>query len=118
MEILEIDERFPSFEVKVNIKISHFSGEFRYSANDIWFICSEWDDFTNNLASWSNQENTATLRSMSDEFTLLVSQNEIMISLKEKLINGPTVDLKYCQISSVDDVYILRESFAKFDKWW
>lgn len=123
MEVVEIDNYLPSIKMAVGIELTHPTGTFSYNANDLWFECSSWDNFTLSLKSMTSGSNCiASLKSMSDAFSIVISfKNRGMIfSLESEEVNiggGKTI-LSYQSEIDDDLLGFIRTQFADFEKWW
>jgi len=118
MKLSEMDKVLPSFKVEMNITISHPTGEFTYSANDLWFECCNWDVFTERIASITDKDDAIILNSMSEEFILKLSVNDISIMIKEMSFYGFPTQLNHTRGITRDDFGIMKNAFLDFDRWW
>ena len=117
MVLLETEEQLPSFKVNLKIIFFHPTGQFNYEAKDIWFDCRDWDDFIAKLIA-PNYVSTFILKSMSEQFILALSKENIGVELKEISFNSLNIELRYSHRLTIDDYIRLQESFLGLDKWW
>jgi hypothetical protein len=117
-EVLEIDERMPSFKTKLLVQIIHPTGEFNYSGDDIWFECRSWDETMKKLNSSTENFQSIILGSMSENFQMVIDQDTIKIEITEATWNGFAVNLKHHRQISRDEFYIIKRSILALDAWW
>ncbi len=76
MEVLEKDSYLPSFKIHMCCTIKHPTGSIVYDANDIWFDCTQWDKFIDQLSQLNEQQGSATLSNLSDYITICIYGKE------------------------------------------
>ena len=119
LDVIEVDERTPSFQVEICIQIEQFIHNCSY-VGKLWIECSEWDRFINSLKNDENE--TPTLSSMSNEFFLSIAKNanSILFAWRffrvDVLKNSTLIEHK----SNIDeDTYsLLKSKFLEFPVWW
>jgi len=123
MDVVEIDEHLPSIKMTVELNIEHPTGKIFYQANDIWFDCSEWDDFTLALKQLSGSNNSkACLENLSDNFKIVFAKDNNIIKLDFTVLeNNSGEGIASIKFSSTigDDLFIpIKNQFVEFEKWW
>jgi hypothetical protein len=119
MEIIEIEERMPSFILKVDASIKHNGGVFQYTDNALWFECDVWDSFVDE--SSGKAIGTTILTSMNGVFKLAISKTDetlkLVIRIKDSFNNAES-ELMFCQ-KLTDDLFAgIKKAFQEFPKWW
>jgi hypothetical protein len=122
LDLIEVEDRLPSFKTLISLKIGHPTGFFKYQANDIWFECSKWDLFIKELMSLSF-ETTATLEDMSEQFKFIVekkSDNQFIcrcICFEPEATWGKA-NLSFSVTIDSDKLSSLIRVFDEFPRWW
>lgn len=120
LSIVEVEEYLPSIRVLTNIHIKYSTGFFKYQADDIWFNCVNWDQFTQGLIKL---EKVISLEDMSEQFK---------ITIQRKASNGYTFNLfcakpnsgkdhtnfNFSTLLDSDGFSQVIRSFEDFPKWW
>ena len=78
LDVIDIDERTPSFQVEISIIVENFIHKCSYSGK-LWIEYSEWDRFINSLKN--NENKISTLKSMSNDFFYLLQGQPLPYSL-------------------------------------
>lgn len=124
IDVVGNDENTPSIQTKIEVSINHASGHFEYTANDIWFLCSEWDQFTNILIN-GNSHAPIILHSTSNEFNLELRKIDYafrMVLKCQEFIqdrDGITVPcLNYISKITLEEFQLIRDIFNNVPKWW
>lgn len=123
MELLEVDGNDPtSMKWDVAISLKHPSGEFAYSANDIWLDTHMWDEFVFELDTGVQKP-----ARFSDQSELLylgverrVSGIVLTVSIQDPLIEKGCLALNAVLHLQLDGAFVsrLRDSFQSFAKFW
>ena len=119
LDVIEIDERTPSFKVEIGIQIEHFIHKCSY-AGKLWIECREWDKFI--LSLKDDKIESSTLKSISNDFILSFTKNVNPILFEwhffrvDVLKNSTFMEHK----SNIDeDTYsLLKSKFLEFPVWW
>ena len=124
IDVIGNDENTASILTKINVIINHANGQFNYSANDIGFLCFQWDHFTR-LLNNDNSEIPIILQSTSNEFNLELHKMDdkfrMVLKCQEFIQSqdGITVpDLNYRSKISREEFQLLRDVFNNVPKWW
>jgi hypothetical protein len=118
LNVLELDDRLPSFKARLYLNIAHPTGEFNYLAEDIWFECTNWSDFTSKISSINNDDDAVVLTSMSEQFILKLALNDISILIKEVSFHDFIIELKHFSGLTEGDFYVIKKAICGFDRWW
>lgn len=123
MEVLDVDSYLPSIKMFVAAEIIHPTGNFIYQANDIWFNCSEWDDFNVRLnKSNVGDKSMISLRDMSEkvEFGIETDLNLTSFCFKCKEVNASNgiVNLHFKGTIDSEVFYSIKNAFNAFEKCW
>ena len=119
MEIVEIDNRLPSFKMEVELNVHHPTGKISYYADDIWFDCLAWDDFISNLQI--NKRTTVKLENMSNNFRIEVSGESGKFALfceEMNIGNGGISSVLFSAPIDDDGIAHIKGQFLSFEKWW
>ena len=119
LDVIEIDERTPSFKVEISIQIAQFIHRCSYGGK-LWIECSEWDRFINSLKD--DRTGVSTLKSISNDFFLSITKDVSPIIFAwrffrvDVLKNSTFMEHK----SNIDeDTYsLLKSKFLEFPVWW
>ena len=119
LDVIEIDERTPSFKVEINIQIEQFIHRCSYGGK-LWIECSEWDKFIHSLKD--DRIGVSALKSISNDFFLSITKevNPIIFAWRffrvDVLKNSTFMEHK----SNIDeDTYsLLKSKFLEFPVWW
>ena len=123
MEMVDTDTRLPSIKMAVKMEVVHPTGTIIYSANDIWFECSVWDEFVSNILNVSSGgRRDASLKNMSDFFVLNIGIDEgikrLNFTSREVNAGEGVVSLNFESILDDDMLAAIIEQFTTFEKWW
>jgi len=118
--IQEIVDTFESsFRSIINVKHTHSTGTFTYSASDIWFHTSNIDNFTKELKKLLLGEvDVATLQDMSHYFSYHIKHESIQLEIYEPSSNTSTVTLSLEQETTFEAIQTNLEYLNNFPKWW
>ena len=73
LDVLDIDEIYPSLKISIELIAPHPTGHFAYSANGVWFAASALADFMAALTLIGHARNaTASLGDFSEYFHMTV----------------------------------------------
>jgi len=119
LDVIEIDERTPSFKVEISIQIEQFIHRCSYGGK-LWIECSEWDKFIHSLKD--DRTGVSTLKSISNDFFLSITKDVSPIIFAwrffrvDVLKNSTFMEHK----SNIDeDTYsLLKSKFLEFPVWW
>jgi len=121
MDLIEIEDYFPSFRMKIEILISHPTGSVSYQADDIWFSCTEWDIFINNMKSLQ-MPNDYSLLNMSQLFELKFKFEQMdiffAVNVEEPDIEVGSVKINYLNKIDLDVFSQIKSKFYNFSTWW
>jgi hypothetical protein len=123
MEVVEVDDYLPSLKMLVKCHIEHPTVFFTYQATDIWFDCSQWDEFVQSLSQLEAKiEIEATLVDMSECLESKISnvQNQLQFNFSCKELNVGEVITKInisCQID-FEILSLIKREYRDFPKWW
>ncbi len=122
MEVLETDDYSLTLKMKVYVEFIHPTGIFNYTADDIWFEYSKWDQFTNKLHDLRSDVNL-DLEDLSEKFKISLmrkTENEYIITLSclENNLDKGTIQLSYTSDLDSDSMAHVFNNFLGFPKWW
>ncbi|AFZ23903.1 hypothetical protein Cylst_1625 [Cylindrospermum stagnale PCC 7417] len=123
MEVVEVDDYLPSLRMLVKCHIEHPTGFFTYQATDIWFDCSQWDEFVRILSQLEAKiEVEAILVDMSECLELKISnvhnQLHFNFSCKELNVGEGLTKINFsCQID-FEILSLIKREYSEFPKWW
>ncbi len=123
MSLLESEDRLPSIKMLIEVNIVHPTGTASYTAEDIWFDCTQWDKFVNELSKlYTGIDEMALLKSLSEYFEIRVSKakNVFLFELicKEPDTGNGILECKYYKNIESEELGIIKEKFGEFPKWW
>ncbi len=73
IDVCDVEERYPSVKLSVELIAPHPTGRFAYTANDIWFSATVLDQFISSLTLVADARNeAASLADLSDYVQLTV----------------------------------------------
>ena len=114
-----VDTYESSFRSIINIKHTHSSGVFTYSASDIWFHTSDIDNFTIELKKLLLGEvDAATLQDMSKYFSYHIKHESIQLEIYEPSTNDSTATLSLEQNTHFEAIQTNLDYLNNFPKWW
>lgn len=123
LDLLEIDPNDPkSLKWRVKAKIFHPTGEFVYSADDIWLDTEMWDVFLKALKNNLQEPAMFCDQSQYFQFSLKRDSNRIntRIQIAEPLPLSGQINHTADFDENVDSPFYrkLNESFGSFAKFW
>lgn len=120
--VIEKDDTLPSFKTALKCRVNHPTGILIYEANDIWFECTAWEGFIDNLSHIDEVNGFAALANMSDYFSFQITpkNGELFVELKckEPFGNIGGFDINYIQKIDPDTLDYVRTKFREMDIWW
>ncbi len=123
LEVLEVEDTYPSFRCSVSAIVHHPSGRFTYDASDIWFATEDYDRFLAQVTAMTQGTgHRARLRDMSDYVALEIVRDERTTTLALKVLEPfPNQDRAVLTFEgTVDADYPARvlARLAAFQPWW
>jgi hypothetical protein len=122
IEVIEKEDYLQSFKASVSCVIDHPTGKIIYEADDIWFQCSVWDEFTSSLSTLDAANHSAVLPNMSDSFVIKIDNAEgalfCTLNIKETAPNDKAAAITYTSKIDFDDLAHLKSAMNNFDTWW
>jgi hypothetical protein len=123
MKIVEIDDYIPSIKMLVNCRIEHPTGSFVYQANDIWFDCSKWDEFVDNLSKIEIMKDVdACLPDMSEYFEIKIVKNSyklrFIFNCNEPNVGDGHANISFSSPIDFELLKLIKKTFSDFHKWW
>lgn len=119
LDVIEIDERTPAFQVEINIHIDQCTHKYNYTG-EVWIEYNEWDRFINSLKNDTNK--IVYLQSISNNLMLSIETADtsasfkLMISKIDTSKNSLLIEQK--SIIDVDTYSLLKSKFIEFPVWW
>ena len=119
LDVIEIDERTPAFQVEINIHIDQCTNKYNYTG-EVWIEYNEWDRFINSLKNDTNK--IVYLQSISNNLMLSIETADtsasfkLMISKIDTSKNSLLIEQK--SIIDVDTYSLLKSKFIEFPVWW
>ena len=119
LDVIEIDERTPAFQVEINIHIDQCNHKCKYTG-EVWIEYNEWDRFINSLKNDTNK--IVYLQSISNNLMLSIETADtsasfkLMISKIDTSKNSLLIEQK--SIIDVDTYSLLKSKFIEFPVWW
>lgn len=123
MELLDIVESHPSFQMNIHLKNIYFQGSVSLETEK-WFRCCDWDTFLAALIQMRTPGAAkAVLKDMSDEWQLTVVQagHSLVLELNTTLHDSGLQErlAMHFKVPVDDDVYShFYRSLAAFPRWW
>ncbi|QPL44295.1 hypothetical protein IT970_07770 [Pseudoalteromonas sp. A41-2] len=119
IKINESEDRLPSIGCEVELKLEMPRGIFSYSAKDIWFECSVFDEFLVQLERLKTGDaGKAEFYDMDREIVLSFTKEEIQLSVHRihSEIGSGYMEFK----SDFDRELVIQhiEHIESFAKWW
>lgn len=120
LDLVEIDERTPSMEMKVAVDIDQFGHRLEYRGC-VWLECSVWDAFVVGLKSLG--ETPARLVDMEHYFTFsleaLSKETELSWEMKKVgLVSEDVTEASFRSKIDEDTLAHIRAQFIQFQRWW
>lgn len=118
LEIIDVEDRLPSFECHVTLWVEFYGDVFQYSSPRTWFECSVYDEFLSCLRKIKVGENTkAEFYDMSYEIMYVVTQENFNVSVHRISSKGSG----YMEFTHEFDSDLLAQHIQyleTFPKWW
>ena len=116
IDVLDFDETYPSLKLSIELIAPHPTGQFVYTANDIWFSTSAIDEFVSSLNLIADaRDQTASLADLSDYIQLTVVNEDGTYSMSvrahEPKIGFTTGDLSIRCTIDRDTVQFMLAAF-------
>lgn len=123
MNLLEVDDHDPnSLRWAVRFKLKHPTGDFSYSADDIWLDTSMWDEFVLRLEAGAQE--CAYFTDQTEYLRLSVERRSnnigLAVHIREPLISKGNLTLDAEIKLELDGVFISRllDGFRSFPVFW
>jgi len=122
MDLVETDDRLPSFRVQVVVDAEHCGHRVGYRGT-LWFECSKWDEF---VAGLDNVDDVGTsLVSMDRDFTYSIRLAHGEPTVWWGMKRGDKIDgkVEVVQVNlrfQIDEETLaqIRNHFTQFARWW
>jgi hypothetical protein len=123
LDTIEIDNYLPSIKMAVHIEMEHPTGKILYQADDIWFECTQWDNFTATLNQIANnRKGESSLENMSNNFKIkLIYEDRVIkfsFTVHENNISNGEVSINFSSLIDDDLFNQIKSQFVEFEKWW
>jgi hypothetical protein len=123
LDIIETDNYLPSIKMEVHIEMEHPTGKILYQADDIWFECTHWDNFTATLNQIANNsKGEAFLENMSSNFKVKLirdgSSIKFNFTVQESNVSDGEASINFSSLIDDDLFNQIKSQFVEFEKWW
>ena len=119
LEIIDIEDRLPSFECRVTLWVEFYGNVFQYSSSGTWFECSVYDDFLSRLRKIRVGEDIkAELYDMSCEIMYVVTQENFSVSVHRISSDKGSGYMEFTHQFDSDLVAQHIQYLEMFPKWW
>ena len=123
LDLVCVDQNNPSSPCwRVDLELSHPTGHFAYTADDVWIDTAVWDAFVLELAKgvWSH----AIFHDLSEYFVLRFERKEhyfeVSITVREPIAGKGDLNMSAKYTVDLDSVFVdrFRDGFAAYSKFW
>jgi hypothetical protein len=123
LKLLDTENRLPSMMMSADLQIAHPTGTASYKASDIWFDCTQWDGFTDQLSNLGNEiEGIALLASLSGYFLIKIEITKGIISAtvtcKEPDTGNGSFEFSFFKNIDFADLANIKRGFLETERWW
>jgi hypothetical protein len=125
MDLKEVDDHLPSFQVSITLDISPFGDKLLYQSASTWFKCSDWDIFLSGISSFKVREvNMSPLvltdlrESLKLVFSLKQDKVHMSISVNKEFANSSSLQLSSGWYLDLDEFELIKSKFNQFPKYW
>ena len=120
LEVIEVNDRFPSMLVQVQIMMVQFESTTQYEGT-VWIEYEEWDRFTQSLRG--PFEEAAILKDLSKAFIIKIQKIDERLTFTWSLVDVSVIanqEVKIAYTSDIDDDIVskIRNEFLEFPAWW
>ncbi|MBC8042140.1 MAG: hypothetical protein IAF08_01730 [Rhizobacter sp.] len=123
MNLIEVEERLPSFKMLVKSEVVDLTGSFTYQ-REVWFECSKWDFFVSKLNHVESCTEKIILIDMDEDFTIAIEKDENTARLNFKCSYSPVSRSRASLVMTYDSkldkeaLEKIKNVFNEFPKWW
>ncbi|MCF6439516.1 hypothetical protein L1077_08760 [Pseudoalteromonas luteoviolacea] len=119
IEIIESEDNLPSLGCQVDIKLELPRGKFEYTASDIWFECTVFDEFINQLNRLkSGTQTKAEFYDIDREIVLTFTNEQIELTVHRIHSEIGSGYLEFKRDFDADILHQHIEQICSFAKWW
>lgn len=125
MDLKEVEDHLPSFQVSITLDISPFGDKLLYQSASTWFKCSDWDTFLSGISSFEVREvNMSPLvltdlrESLKLVFSLKQDKVHMSISVNKEFANSSSLQLYSGWYLDLDEFELIKSKFNQFPKYW
>ena len=119
INIKECENNLPSLGCEVDIKLQLPRGVFKYTASDIWFECSVFDEFLNQLNLLKSGVKTeAEFYDIDREIILKFTNDQIELTVHRMHSEIGSGYLEFKRDFDSDILHQHIQHLSSFAKWW